>query len=346
MPMIPIVLAAAALGAALASAGLIVALRPLLVRYALARPNARSSHRVPTPQGGGIAVLAGALAAAGAALLLTDVAPGFRAGFAWLAAAAAGLGIVGAVDDIRPLPALPRLLLQVAAVAAVLVLVAGPARLLPEAVPLWLERALAILAGVWFVNLVNFMDGLDWITVAEMVPLCAAACGLALWLDRPAAALVAAALGGALVGFAPFNRPVARLFLGDVGSLPVGLLAAWLLYEIAAAGALAAALLLPLYHLADATITLMRRLARGERVWEAHRTHFYQRATANGFSVLAVVGHVFVLNLALAALAAATAIWPAPAVQWGLLALGAGLVGLVLRRFAQPLRQGVAWPAR
>jgi len=321
-----------------------VLLHPVLVRYALARPNARSSHRTPTPQGGGIAVIAAALGAT--ALALPAVAPDFAAGFAWLAAATAALAVAGAVDDIRPLPALPRLLLQVATVAAVLVLVAGPARLLPEAVPLWLERALAVLAGVWFVNLVNFMDGLDWITVAEMVPVCAAAAGIALWLDRPAAALVAAALAGAMLGFAPFNKPVARLFLGDVGSLPIGLLVAWLLWEIATAGALAAALLLPLYHLADATSTLLRRLARGERVWEAHRSHFYQRATTNGFTVPAVVAHVFGLNLALAGLALATVLWSGWMIQVAGLGLGAGLVGLVLRRFARVKPEGTPWPAR
>ncbi|KAA2237871.1 glycosyl transferase [Salinarimonas soli] len=342
--MSPLVPAAAALAAALACAGLVVALRPLLARYALARPNARSSHVTPTPQGGGIAVIAAALGAGAGALALTGIAPGFQASFAWLAAAATALGLVGAVDDIRPLPALPRLLLQVACVALVVFVVGGSSRILPDMVPLWLERALSVLAGVWFVNLVNFMDGLDWITVAEMVPVCAAVLALALALDRPGAALVAAALGGALLGFAPFNKPVARLFLGDVGSLPIGLLVAWMLYELAAAGALAAALLLPLYYLADATITLARRLLRGERIWEAHRSHFYQRATANGFSVRAVVGHVFGLNLALAGLAAVTLGWPG--VQAPALALGAALVGLVLRRFSHPSRETDPWPAR
>jgi UDP-N-acetylmuramyl pentapeptide phosphotransferase/UDP-N-acetylglucosamine-1-phosphate transferase len=344
--MTPFVPAAVALGAALACAGLIVVLRPLLVRYALARPNARSSHVTPTPQGGGIAVLAAALGVVALALGLGDVAPGFTAAFAWLAASAVALAVVGAVDDIRPLPALPRLLLQFACVTAVVLIVGGSARILPEAVPLWLERVLAILAGVWFVNLVNFMDGLDWITVAEMVPVCTAILGLAFALERPGVAVVAAALGGALIGFAPFNKPVARLFLGDVGSLPIGLLVAWMLYEIAAAGAFAAALLLPLYYLADATITLVRRLLRGERVWEAHRSHFYQRATTNGFPVGAVVGHVFGLNVALAGLAALTLVWSGWVADITALVVGAGLVGWVLRRFSTDVRQARGTPAR
>ena len=316
--------------AAILSAGLIVLLKPLLVRYALARPNARSSHRVPTPQGGGIAVVLAALVVAAAALVGGDAA---SSEFALMAAAALVLAIVGAVDDIRPLPAAPRLLLQVLAVAAVVA--SSQARILPEGVPLWLERSALVLAGVWFVNLVNFMDGLDWMTVAEMVPATAfvALAGL-LGVLPQAPTLTAAALCGALLGFAPFNRPVARLFLGDVGSLPLGLIVGWLLLHLAATGAIAAALLLPLYYLADATITLLRRLARREKVWEAHRSHFYQQATANGFSTLAVSGQVCGLNLALAALAAATLAWPSPAVQVAALVPGGTLVAMMLKRFA------------
>ena len=118
--------------------------------------------------------------------------------------------------------------------------------------------------------------------------------------------LVAAALFGAMLGFAPFNKPVARLFLGDVGSLPIGLMLGWLLLQLAGKGHLAAALILPLYYLADATITLACRIARGEPIWQAHRTHFYQRATDNGFSVPAIVARVLLVNLALAALAVMT----------------------------------------
>jgi UDP-N-acetylmuramyl pentapeptide phosphotransferase/UDP-N-acetylglucosamine-1-phosphate transferase len=147
--------------------------------------------------------------------------------------------------------------------------------------------------------------------------------------------LVAIVLCGALIGFAPFNKPVARLFLGDVGSLPIGLLVGWMLLELAGTGALAAALLLPLYYLMDATITLLRRLARGEKVWEAHRSHFYQKATDNGFSAMAVSAHVFGLNLALAALAAMTLVWPSGVVQVAALLAGLVLVGLVLRRFSK-----------
>ena len=123
-----------------------------------------------------------------------------------VAAAALLLALVGAVDDIRPLPAAPRLLLQIIAVATVVL--ASDLRVLSGAFPHGSSKTILILAGVWFVNLVNFMDGLDWITVAEIVPVTAflALLGPAGILPGPVA-LVAAALCGALLGFAPFNKP-------------------------------------------------------------------------------------------------------------------------------------------
>src|SRR5215208_3301924 len=278
MPVFALVLIAAIA----TSAGLIVVLRPLLVRYALARPNARSSHREPTPQGGGIAVVAGALVGLWLGVALSGLATDLQ--LAALTLAALALALVGAVDDIRGLGAAPRLALQMLAVAAVLATLPMDVSVVPQ-LPRTFELAILLVGGVWFVNLVNFMDGIDWMTVAEAVPVTAALALLGLIGAAPAnAMLVAVALLGGMIGFAPFNRPVARLFLGDVGSLPIGLLLGWALMLLASRGHLAAALLLPLYYLADATLTLGRRLGRGERVWHAHRTHFYQRALDGGFT--------------------------------------------------------------
>src|SRR6202035_4450970 len=125
-----------------------------------------------------------------------------------------------------------------------------------------------------------------WMIVAEVVPITIGLVLLGLLgALRPVGVVVALALLGAMLGFAPFNRPVARLFLGDAGSLPIGLLIGWLLLLVAGSGYLAAAVLFPLYYLADATVTLLRRLINGEPVWKAHRTHFYQRAVDRGFAV-------------------------------------------------------------
>ncbi len=320
------------LAGAAVSYGLLLALRPMLERHALAHPTTRSSHSTPTPQGGGFAVIAATLiVVAGAAILSGEMANYSL----WLVLAAAVLiAAVGAIDDVHSIAVLPRLFLQAASVAIVLVALPEALRIVPS-FPLWLERVLVGFALLWFVNLVNFMDGIDWMTVAEVVPV---AGGLVLFgamgaLPRDAT-VVALALGGAIVGFAPFNKPVARLFLGDVGSLPIGLLLGWLLIVLACGGHLAAALLLPLYYLADATITLLRRLANSEPILQAHRTHFYQSATDNGFSVSQIIGRVFLLNLALIALAATTLLTASLLVHAAALVAGCVLVAALLYRFA------------
>ena len=321
--------------------GLLLGLMPLLARYALAKPNARSSHKVPTPQGGGIAVVAATVLVSVVAefLFLHQVDEPLR--FAIILASTVGLALVGATDDVRPLEAVPRLVLQTAAVAAVVATFPDDMRIVPT-VPWWLDRAIVVVGGIWLVNVVNFMDGVDWMTVAEVVPVTA---GLALFgflgALPPSAALVAVALCGAVVGFAPFNRPVAQLFLGDVGSLPIGLLLGWLLALLAGSGHFSSAVLLPLYYLADATITLMRRFVRGEPVTQAHRSHFYQQALDGGFSVYQIVSRVFLLNVVLAGLAFLSIAERSLTMQMTSLLAGIVLVGLLLWHFRRGHRHAV-----
>jgi UDP-N-acetylmuramyl pentapeptide phosphotransferase/UDP-N-acetylglucosamine-1-phosphate transferase len=322
----------AGLAAVVLSAALIRSIRPLLQKHALAKPNARSSHRIPTPQGAGIAVIAATLAAAGIVLASAEAAYFPSAVFA----AVVFIAAVGFADDLKSIPVLTRLVLQLVAVGAIVLAAAGDLRIVP-AVPFWIERGLLLLAGLWFVNLVNFMDGLDWMTVAEIVPVTAAVVILGLLGELPLVpAIVAAALLGAMIGFAPFNRPVATIFLGDVGSLPIGLIIGWCLLQLAWHHQVTAALLLPLYYLSDATVTLLLRIKRGEPFWAAHRSHFYQRATDNGFTVLNVVGEVCALNLVLAVLAIASTKVQSLAVHVLFVAAGLTAVALLLRRFSQP----------
>jgi UDP-N-acetylmuramyl pentapeptide phosphotransferase/UDP-N-acetylglucosamine-1-phosphate transferase len=319
--------------AAVVSACMTWAIRPLLLRHVLANPNARSSHRIPTPQGAGIAVIGATLAVAGAIVACagsTDLKiPTVVFG------ATLFIALVGVVDDIKSIPVLPRLMLQALAVGAILFTTSSDLQIIP-ACPLWIERGLLLIAGLWFVNLVNFMDGLDWMTVAEVIPITGALVLLgSLGESFPSETIVAAALGGAIIGFAPFNRPVAKVFLGDVGSLPIGLLLGWCLLELAFRQNITAALLLPLYYLADTTVTLLRRLAKREPVWTAHRSHFYQRAIDNGFTVLRVVSEVFVLNIGLAVLAIASTKTRSFAINIMLIIIGGFAVALSLHRFSR-----------
>ena len=334
--LIPVLVIAAA-----ASAGLILILRPLLARFWLAEPNARSSHRIPTPQWAGIAVITGTILGVLTATVASAITPAALTSLWALAAALAVLVLAGAGADVLHLSIGPRLVLQFIAVGLIVAALPPGTRIVPL-VPWGIERAALLVVGVYLVNVVNFMDGLDWMTVAEVAPVTAGFWMLSLFgaLEARDAAVAVALLGG-IIGFAPFNRPVAKLFLGDVGSLPIGLLLFWLLLQLAATGHLVAALLLPLYYLADASLTLTWRLARGENVLKAHRGHFYQRATERALSVSEVVARVFAVNVALAALAVMTVIAPSGWVQALGLALGAAAVGLLLASFASGGPRGI-----
>ena len=274
------------------------ALIPLLRRRAvLDRPNERSLHTIPTPRGGGIAVVSAILVAWWAltrlGLLPPPAAP--------ILVGALILAAVSWADDLRGLPAVVRLAVQLVAIGLVLraQLPAGPV------FQGWLSPALDGIATavvwLWFVNLFNFMDGIDGLAGSE-----AAAIGVGLLLfaaigvgQNPGLAVLAAAIVAAAGGFLVWNWAPGRIFLGDVGSVPLGYLLGFLLLDQAARGRWKLALILPLYFLADGTITLLRRLARRERVWEGHRSHFYQRAVQRGFGHAAIVERVIAANIVL-----------------------------------------------
>lgn len=309
----------------------ISAIQPILTRHLLVQPNSRSSHTAPIPQGAGIAVIAATLVVAGAAISVSGTADIGIVSVVFVATIF--MALVGLADDINSIPILPRLIAHAVAVFSILIVFPTSVQIFPI-LPLWFERSLLMVSGVWFVNLVNFMDGLDWITAAEIVPVATALVVLGIMGQvSPEAALVAAALCGATLGFAPFNRPVAELFLGNVGSLPIGLLLGWTLLDLAAHGHLTAALLLPLYYIADATVTLLRRAFKGEEFWTAHRSHFYQRAADNGLTAWQVVSTIFVQNLALGALAVLVAFTSSIFAKTLLLIIGLLIVGSVMYYF-------------
>jgi UDP-N-acetylmuramyl pentapeptide phosphotransferase/UDP-N-acetylglucosamine-1-phosphate transferase len=313
-------------GCASVSALLIWVLRPILMRHLLAQPNARSSHTVPTPQGAGLAVMAAVFAGGGLGLVFAPAEPGLFG----VLAAAAGLTLLGAIDDAYTVSVPSRLAGQALAAVVLVGTLPGNLRLFPGLLPAGVEDALLVFGIVWFVNAVNFLDGLDWMTVAQVVPMTIGVAALHVLGAVPATVtLLALALLGATLGFAVFNKHPARIFLGDAGSLPIGLLLAFMLTFVAKAN-LAAALLLALYTLADATVTLLRRLFAGERVFSAHRTHFYQRGVAAGLTVPQVTARVFLLCMLLAALAVAAVMADSLATDLALLAIGAAATALTL----------------
>jgi len=257
-------------------AGTALALRIVLAwlrrRQILDHPNERSSHSRPTPRGGGLAVTPAILI--GWAVL---AATGLILSGQWIVMAGAlVLLLLSWRDDRVSLSARTRLLVHLAAVAAGLLALPDKQMIFQGWLPIWADRAAAAFLWLWFLNLYNFMDGIDGITGIETL---AIAAGLYFLSPAPEQAAV---VGGAAAGFLLWNWHPAKIFLGDSGSVPLGYLLGWLLLRLAGEGLWAPALILPAYYLADATITLIRRGLRGEKVWQAHREHFYQRALRGG----------------------------------------------------------------
>ncbi len=280
------------------------ALIPWLIRRKVVDvPNARSSHTTVTPRGGGLAPVA-ALAAAGFAST-------FWLGALWpaiFATLAATLSLLSFADDRRSLGVGTRFAAQGLAVAAawLLVMREWPPPL-GGAIPWPVLAPLLWIGWLWFINLYNFMDGIDGISGVETatIGLGAALVALAAGPGPLQAGVVAAGLvfAAAGLGFLTANWHPARVFMGDAGSIPLGFLGGALLIALAAAGHAAAALVLPAYYVVDATLTLLIRLSRREKVWQPHRTHAYQRALTRGLSHADVCLRLIGLNAALMALA-------------------------------------------
>ncbi len=297
-------------------------------RSILDLPNERSSHGVATPRGGGLAVIT-VLIIAWFTIGSAGSADQARTSLV-LCGAALGLGIVSWIDDLKGLTVVWRLVVQAGVVAAVLIALPGGRPYLGGLLPAGLDTAAAGLLWLWFINLFNFMDGIDGLAGAETASLGAGVAVIAVVAGLgDASMLYGLTAVAAALGFLWWNWQPASIFLGDVGSVPLGLLLGWLLLDLSAHGYWTSALILPLYYLADSSITLFRRALRGATIWRAHREHFYQRAVQQGRRHGAVVGAVIVANLCLIALAALAALgWPWPALAGAAVIVSALLLHL------------------
>jgi len=287
-----------------------IAVRLVLAHAAhllLDQPNARSLHVTAVPRSGGLAVLAGWLAG-------TIWLPGPKP---WLAPVLA-LTAVSFFDDRRGVHPALRLAVQLGASAAWVWLASPGANVV-----------LATVLIVWTTNLYNFMDGSDGLAGAmAIVGFGALAAGS--WSAGSAAWSVIAALAAASVPFLAYNAPPARIFLGDAGSVPMGFLAAVFGLTGCAQGWWPAwfPVLVFLPFIADASITLGLRLARGARIWQAHREHGYQHLVQLGWGHTRTLGLYACLMLGCAGSALSALLW-APALGVSALALWVGILTLV-----------------
>lgn len=284
----------------LASLGLTGVLR----RYALARslmdvPNARSSHTVPTPRGGGVAIVVSFLLAvavvAALGLVPWSLALALLGGGGWVA-------VVGFLDDHGHIAARWRLLAHFAGAIWALGWLGGLPPLQVAGLSLnqgWFGHIAAAFYLVWLLNLYNFMDGIDGIAGVEAVTVCVGGALLYAVLGQADAALLPLLLAAASAGFLFWNFPPAKIFMGDAGSgflgLVLGILslqAAWVAPQL-----LWSWLILLAVFIVDATFTLLRRLLRGDKVYQAHRSHAYQYASRQHAGHLPITMAVLAINL-------------------------------------------------
>lgn len=305
--------------------------------HILDQPNERSLHEQPTPRSGGVAIfLALAVAFAIGSWRGNGGGP-----VPWVAVGALAIATISLIDDLRGVPPLYRLgahlLAAGFAIAAGLTLATVQLPGLSLGWPLWLGATFSILFIVWMLNLYNFMDGMDGfsggMTMAGFGTF-AVLGALAGEMEFMFWNLVVVA---AVAGFLVFNFPPARIFMGDVGSSVLGFLAAAFSLWGSKLGVFPfwVAVLVFSPFVVDATVTLVRRLLRGEKVWEAHRTHYYQRLVRMGWGHRRTLLWEYAL-MALCAAAAILAVNMGPAGQWSIVlvvaALYVGLMSWVDRR--------------
>ena len=309
------------------AAACMLTMRGLLRWTVIDSPNERSSHAHPTPRGGGLGFMA-VILVGWTALWLAGSAGATPAVIAGAAAVAA----ISFVDDLRGTPRWARLAVQAAAVFLALATFPSDAPILTDVLPVAVDRFVVALIWLWFINLFNFMDGIDGIAGGEAAII---AFGLVILAAvRPnlgLPSLEATVIGPAVIGFLLFNWPPARVFMGDVGSVGLGYLLGWLLIVAAAKGTLVPALLLPLYFVVDASTTLLMRAWQQKPLTKAHRDHAYQNAVDKGFSHALVSSLVVGLGLFLIGLTILAVSAPIVAFVLGLILTASFVVWLRLR---------------
>jgi UDP-N-acetylmuramyl pentapeptide phosphotransferase/UDP-N-acetylglucosamine-1-phosphate transferase len=289
-----------------------VLLLPAFARHTLDQPNARSLHERAVPRSGGVAVTLGGVTG----ILIAG-------GSGPVVMLALALMFLSVLDDLKGLSPALRLVAHLGSAATFVLLVS-------DNIDSWWVVLVLVLAITWMINLYNFMDGADGLA-GGMAVIGFTVYGWLAWsAGDTVMAASCAAVAAAALAFLFFNFPPARIFLGDSGSVPLGFMAA----AMGAVGwqkALWPAWL-PLiafaFFIIDASVTLLRRLLHGEKVWRAHRDHYYQRLVLMGWTHRRLAGHAYGLMLISAVLGIA-AVRSAPDMRIAIL-VGLGLIhGLV-----------------
>ena len=280
----------------------------------LDHPNERSNHKVPVPVGGGISIIF----TFGFIMLTTYGLSGVHERLTLfpreqiaIFICALILAIVSFIDDVKSVSRILRLVLQSFTVGLCLFLIktSNPEFLVFQGLlPDTIDTILTFLLWIWFINLFNFMDGIDGISGVQTISISAG-----IFLIIGIAPTITSALGEVMffnmilfassLGFLLWNWQPARIFLGDVGSVPLGFILGWSLLKLAANGFWIPAIILPLYYLGDSTTTMIKRLLDGKKIWQAHSEHCYQLGVRSGMSHARVSSYILLTNIILIAMA-------------------------------------------
>lgn len=296
-------------------------------RAILDQPNHRSSHTLPTPRGGGW----GILAAWGITIAALAAFTPLPQKLLWLIPALLMLVWVSWQDDLGHVAWWQRMGVQKFAVILGLQALPAHAPIFGGWLPEWLEMLGMVLFWLWFINLTNFIDGIDGITGINGFVLGLGVAVIAmLTIDRPWLTPFSLILTGSMLGFLIHNWHPARIFMGDVGSVPIGFISAFLLLMLACHGHVVAAMLLPLVPFCDATHTLLTRLMQGKKLTEAHRDHAYQAGVIKGLNSPQVVTRIAAVNVILMILACMSVVVGALEIQLIFLGVGICITGILL----------------
>lgn len=249
-------------------------IRELMKSMAVLRePNARDNHDVATPSGGGLAVMIAVIGF----FVVSDV-------DAYIILALLLLVAVSFADDVMNLSALLRMVVHVVAAFFMVITIQQP--VLHGLVPPQYEFPVLVAVIVWFMNIYNFMDGIDEITSIQTVSIMGAIISLGVVFPSlpNSLSIDSIIVLCSVLGFWYFNRHPATIFMGDSGSITLGATIAWLLMLLSAEGYWMIALMLPAYYVVDSSITLLKRLLTGQKVWQAHSQHAYQAVVRGGRS--------------------------------------------------------------
>jgi UDP-N-acetylmuramyl pentapeptide phosphotransferase/UDP-N-acetylglucosamine-1-phosphate transferase len=274
----------------------------LMERNILDYPGERTSHEVPTPRGGGLVIY---LVLVAVWIILISKSANLPTEALWILVCSVGLVIPAWIDDLGQVSSMSRLLGQIVIVIIAMFFLTGPFPVFQGVLPTALDAPATVFLWVGFTNLFNFTDGIDGNAATKAMVLGFGVFALSIFGEIPSGlgelGITAAA---AAAGFLVWNWHPARIFMGDVGSIPLGFLLGWLLLSLATRGQWAPALILPLIYLADSGLTYTGKITRREKFWRPHRDLYYQHAARSpGVTHADVVKVILLGDLVLVGLA-------------------------------------------